>query len=79
MERTLLPNFITLCSNKLNSLQRYDTAQKDRLLHSAPCPDLKALSSKLMIQVKLVDMSMIFYCISIHLSKCNDSPAVSKK
>jgi hypothetical protein len=33
----------------------------------------KALSNKIMNQIKLVDMPMIFYCAKLHSSKCKDS------
>jgi hypothetical protein len=36
-------------------------------------PHLKTASNKIMIQIKLIGMSMISYHTKVHLSKCNGS------
>jgi hypothetical protein len=46
---------------------------------SPPSPYLKTASNKIMIQIKLIGMSMISYYAKVHLSKCNGSWAVSTK
>jgi hypothetical protein len=45
----------------------------------APSPYLKTAPNKIMIQIKLVGMSMISYYTKVHLSKCNGSWVVSTK
>jgi hypothetical protein len=45
----------------------------------APSPYLKIASNKIIIQIKLVGMSMISYYTKVHLSKCNGSWVVSTK
>jgi hypothetical protein len=40
---------------------------------------LKTASNKIMIQIKLIGMSMIFYYTKVHSSKCNGSRVVSTK
>jgi hypothetical protein len=44
-----------------------------------PPPYSIAPTKKIMIQIKLVGMSMIFHCTKIDLSKCNSSLVVSIK
>jgi hypothetical protein len=40
---------------------------------------LKTASNKIMFQIKLAGLSMIFYYTKVHLSKCNSSRVVSTK
>jgi hypothetical protein len=47
--------------------------------HFEPSPYLKTASNKIMIQIKLIGMSMISYYTKVHLSKCNGSRVVSTK
>jgi hypothetical protein len=45
----------------------------------APSPYLKTASNKIMIQIKLIGMSMISYYTKVHLSKSSGSWVVSTK
>jgi hypothetical protein len=71
-------------NNKLNSLQKYASAQNYRILHRvvqrlsqhnlnicSPSPYSKALSKNPLIQNELVGMSVIFHCAELSLSKWN--------
>jgi hypothetical protein len=82
-------------NNKLNSLQRCDIAWHSTKLqnyarsgsvfaptqpHSfSPLLYLKASWKKILIEINLVGMSMIFYFVELHLSRCKSAWLVSMK
>jgi hypothetical protein len=90
LERNNLPTFLTLF-NKLNSLHRHDNAQNYRIQRKmvqrlsnitynfALSSYLRASSVKIMIQITIAGMPMIFYCVRLYLSKCNGTCIVSVK
>jgi hypothetical protein len=75
------PTFLTLFNSKLSGLQRNCNKLKnskqscsafvpEQPQHFVLSPYLKASSSEIIIQIKLVGMSMIVYSTRLHLSKC---------
>jgi hypothetical protein len=75
------PNFLPLFSNKLYSVQIYVAAQNYGTLHGVVqglshhihkiSNYRQPSSNKIMIQIKLLDMSMIFHRTELHLSEWN--------
>jgi hypothetical protein len=86
-----LKTCIKFHNKKTDSSQAYGIAQNYRLLHKVihcfaqhdlrfePLPFSEALSKRIIFQIKLIGIAMIFYCIKLIFLECNSSWVVSRK